>query len=261
MSAVENEVVWINGWKRCARGWALEVVARQVAGWETRLEPVESLLPLRRLFEPSARAFKRLPSSSSRLCIPDLSRLSPLLEAGQLVAPFIPPARDTRHAVFVVPQGERCLYMPAALLLQELWLWTAGAMEVLLTPNSLALYLRQFEASGRAHAEATGPLARVGDSDTSVRRLCWLAQCPDAQSSWSSVLTFAHQGALSLRLPRASIDAWAWGVEVDAGTLVTELSSVDLRFALPREDCQLLLGGAQRTCPMAPERKTGLVSF
>lgn len=261
MTESELNVDWFNGWKRSAHGWMLEAVVRQGSGWDIRLLPASWLLQMRRLFEPSARPFERLPSRSFHLQVPDLSQMSPLLEPGRLVAGLVPPARRAQHAVYAVADGERRIYLSAAFLLRELWVWAAGALEALLTPNSLALYLGRIDGPDGLCVEASGPLARVGGSDTSLRRLCWLAQCADAQASWSSVLTFAHRGELRLRLPRASLEAWAWGVELPMGTLVAELSAVYLSFDLPLEGCRVQLGSACHQCPPAPPRKMGLITF
>jgi hypothetical protein len=146
-------------------------------------------------------------------------------------------------------------------LLAELWLWTAGALDALLTPNSLALYLSRDKADGAMHVQATGLLSRMGPSDVTLRRLCWLAQCADAQASWSSVLTFAHERALRLGLPRASLEAWGRGVELPTGVLIAELWAVNVSFELTRTDCQVSVGGTTLPCPPAPTRRTGFVSF
>lgn len=252
---------WLNGWQRTSCGWALESVVRQGSAWEVRLLPASWLVPNKRLFEPSARPFAGTRSRSFRLHVPDLTRLSPLLEPGRLMAALVPPARRTRQAIYAVAtEGER-VYLPGALLLRELWSWSPVAVDALLTPNSLALYLRRIDDAQEGRVEASGPLAHAGGSDTGLRRVSWLAQCADAQASWSSVLTFAHVGALSMRLPRASLEAWAWGIELPTGTLVAELSSVSLSFDLPQEGCRVQLGRASHRCPPNPERRSGLVSF
>lgn len=253
---------WLNGWQRSSRGWELESVVRQGAGWETRLLPASWLVQNSRLFEPSARPFARSRSRSFQLRVSDLTRLSPLLEPGRLLTALVPPARRTRQAVYAVAgDGEQQVYVPATLLLRELWMWNPSAMDALLTPNSLAVYLRHIDDAEGSRVEVSGPLARVGGSDTGLRRLSWLAQCADAQASWSSVLTFAHDGALRLRLPRASLEAWAWGIELPTGTLVAELSAVSLSFELPQEGCRVLLGSASHRCPPVPQRRPGMVSF
>jgi hypothetical protein len=253
---------WLNGWQRSSRGWELESVVRQGAGWETRLLPASWLVQNSRLFEPSARPFARSRSRSFQLRVPDLTRLSPLLEPGRLLTALVPPARRTRQAVYAAAgDGEQQVYVPATLLLRVLWMWNPSAMDALLTPNSLAMYLRHIDDAEGSRVEVSGPLARVGGSDTGLRRLSWLAQCADAQASWSSVLTFAHDGALRLRLPRASLEAWAWGIELPTGTLVAELSAVSLSFELPQEGCRVLLGSDSHRCPPVPQRRPGMVSF
>jgi hypothetical protein len=134
-------------------------------------------------------------------------------------------------------------------------------MDAMPIPNSLALCLQRIDDAEGIQLEVSGSLARGSSSDVGLRRLCWLAQCEDAQASWASVLTFAHDGALRLRLPHASLEAWAWGVELPTGILVTELSGVYLFFELPLENCLLRVGGTHHRCPPVLQRRTGLISF
>lgn len=239
----------------------LEAVGLQDAAWVTQLLPATWLLERRALFEPSAKPYARLATSSVRLRIPDLSQLSALLEPGDVLKSVVPAARRTRHAVYVATHEGRQIYLPAALLFPELWNWTDGCLEALLTPNSLALCLSCGDAADAPSVHVAGLLARTAASDTGLRRLCWLAQCSDAQASWSSVLTFAHRGELRLRLPRASLDVWARGVELPTGLLIGECWAVNLSFELPKSDYIVSVGGATRCCPPAPTRRTGFVSF
>lgn len=253
---------WLNGWRWSSHGWTLESVVRHASGWEVHSVPAAWLLEGSRLFEPTARPFARSTTRNFQLRVSDLARLAPLLEPGRLLAALVPPAHHTHQDIFAVPTDEaRQVYLPAALLLRELWMWNSSAMEALLTPNSLALYLGCATDAQELHVEASGPLAHAATSDTGLRRLSWLAQCADAQSSWSSVLSSAHSGELRLRLPHASLEAWAWGIELPSGTLVAELSAVTLSFELPREGCHVHLGRTIHICPLPPQRRPGMVSF
>lgn len=261
MSSHETDWIWLDGWRNARNGWMLDGFARDAAGWVPRTLPPSCLLQRRRLFEPSAAPFARLRSDSVHLKIPDLSKLSPLLQPGKLIGSLIPPARRTRHAIYVTVHQGRQVYLSAALLLPLLWVWTAGALDALLTPNSLAMYLSRTDREDGPHVHASGRLARVGSSDTSLRRLSWLAQCGDAQASWASVLTFAHSEELRLRLPSAGLDAWAWGVELPTGFLVAELSPTPLQIDLPTSKCHVKVGNVIHQCPPPPQRLTGFVTF
>ena len=261
MKAHDTDWTWLDGWRSTRAGWMLDGFARGPSGWEVRTLSPSCLLQRRRLFEPSAAPFARMPSNSVHLKISDMSKLSPLLEPGKLIGSFVPAARRTRHAIYVTVHKGRQVYLPAALLLPLLWTWTAGALDALLTPNSLAMYLARAEREDGLHVHASGRLAHVGTSDTSLRRLSWLAQCADAQASWASVLTFAHSGELRLRLPSASLDAWAWGVELPTGLLVAELSPAPLAFELPRSKSHVLVGSVCHQCPPPPQRPTGFATF
>jgi len=257
-----RDLGWVNNWVRTRQGWMLGAFVRDNGEWVRERLPASWLLERHRVFEPSARPYAQRPSRTFHLHVPNLSQLSPLLRPGSQLVAQVPAARRTRHALYVAPEKERPALLPAVLLLRALWAWTDGALKALMTPSGLALYLRRVSTPGGLAVEASGALADVGDSDTSLRRLCWLAQCADAQASWASVLTAAHAGDIRLRLPRASLEAWAWGVEVASGTLVAELSSVSLHFDLPEEGCEVRLGQAIRRCPLPQQlRPGGLVSF
>src|SRR5262245_14979229 len=106
-----EDLAWLNGWQRSSRGWLLEAVVRQGTGWDTRFLPASWLLETGRLFEPSARPFERLRSRSFQIRVPDLTRLSPLLEPGRLLAAVVPPARHARQAVYVVAGEEQQVYL------------------------------------------------------------------------------------------------------------------------------------------------------
>lgn len=261
MTSEETDWIWLDGWRRTGQGWMLDGFARNASGWAVRTLPPLCLLQRRRLFEPSAAPFARLQSNSVHLKIPDLSKLSPLLQPGKVIGSLVPPARHTRHAIYVAVHQGRQVYLPAALLLPLLWMWTARALDALLTPNSLAMYLSRAEREDGLHVHASGRLAQVGTSDTSLRRLSWLAQSGDAQASWGSVLTFAHSGELRLRLPRATLDVWAWGVELPTGLLVAELSPAPVGFDLPMSKCHVMVGNVIHQCPPPPQRTKGFAVF
>lgn len=252
---------WVNGWQRRGGRWQLQGLVRRGRAWESQLLDPAVLAPKRRVFEPGAAPYAQMRSRSFPVHIPDLSLAAPLLHPGDLLGAVVSGARRTRHAVYAVEAHGQTVYLSALLVLQELWAWTAGAVEALLVPNGLAMSLQVEEAEGELTVHVTGPLARLARSDTTLRRLCWLAQCEEARASWSSVLTFAHRGALQLRLPRVAVDAWAWGVELPTGCLVAELSAVTLDFVLPQPVCWVQFGQSRFPCPAPPERRTGLVSL
>jgi hypothetical protein len=255
------QALWLNGWQRTPQGWMLEAVGRRDGEALTRLLPAAWLEGQQLAFEPSRPPFSRLATSSLRLQIADLSQLSPLLYPGRLLRPLLPTAKRTRQAIYTVQHEGQRLFLPASLVLPQLWLWTAGTLQPLLTPNSLALDLA-CSGARPMHVHTRGALGRLGTSDTTLRRLCWLAQCGSAQASWASVLTYAHEGRLELRLPRASLDAWVRTVELPTGLLIAEWWAVKLSFELPHPDCMVHMGAAAaRRCPPAPEPRTGLVSF
>lgn len=252
---------WLSGWRRTAAGWRLETVVERDGQWASSLAQPSLLLDQPRVFEPSSPPLASLRTESVRIRIDDLSRLPSLMRPGNLVGRWFPQARCACQAIFVSKYEGTAAYIPAGLLVRELWLWCGPALPALLLPNVLELFLSTVEGANGLVVRAAGPLARLGTGDTSLRRLSWLAQCPDARDSWSSVLSSAHGGAINLRLPRASMQAWGWGVELAHGILCAELSSVTLGFELPVEGVQMQLGQRTLRCPPAPVKRTGLVTF
>lgn len=110
--------------------------------------------------------------------------------------------------------------------------------------------------------QVRGPLAVAQPSDTALRHLSWLAQVRRRTKVLvSSILTNALKGDIRLRMPRASLEAWGWGFDISGGTLLAELSAVDLRFELPRVGGRIFLGQAERRCPPPAARKRGVVTF
>jgi len=254
-------LVWLWGWRRSARGLRLEAVVQRHGKSVTTTAPAALLMDMPRAFEPSSRPFAGVRTDSVRVQVDDLSQLSHVMRPGRLVGSQIPQAKRGRQAIFAAEFEGSVAYIPASLLLRELWLWSRPALYALFTPNVLDIYLSCSSGTDGVVVEAGGPLTRAASSDTGLRRLSWLAQCPDARASWSSVLSCAHAGAISLKLPRASLRAWGWGIKLRHGILVAELSSVSIGFELPAEGGRIQLGQRTLNCPKAQPRRTGLVSY
>lgn len=260
-TASARELGWLDGWRRSRAGFELMAYLKRGGNWERTPVPADWLHNAR-AFEPAALGVNRRDSRSFQLSIPDLSELSPLLNPGQVARFLVPAARGTGQAIFVaIDDEQRAVYLPASLLLRGLWLWSDSVLKALLTPGSLSMFLEPVVEERGLLVKVRGPLADAKQSDTAQRRLTWLAQSADARNSWSSVLTFAHDGELNLRLPQCSLNAWVWGVELPSGTIAAELSAVHLEFDIASDNCELLLGEARRRCPPKPRRAGGFVSF
>lgn len=260
-TANTRELGWLDGWRRSRAGFELMAYLKRGGTWERTPVPA-NWLHNTRAFEPAALGVNRRDSRSFQLSVPDLSELSPLLNPGQVARFLVPAARGTGQAIFAAMDNEqRAIYLPASLLLRELWLWSASVLKALLTPGSLSVFLEPVLEERGLLVKVRGPLAEAKQSDTALRRLTWLAQSAEARSSWSSVLTFAHGGELNLRLPRCSLNAWVWGVESPSGTIAAELSAVHLEFDMVSDSCELMLGAARRRCPPKSRRAGGFVSF
>lgn len=259
--ACPSEAGWLDGWRRTRTGLELMAYLKRDGAWMRAPVPTSWLLNPR-AFEPSALDGHRRDSRSFQIFIPDLSGMASLLNPGQVARSLVPAARTTGQAIFVANDDEqRRVYLPASLVLRELWLWSSSVLNALLTPGSLAVFIEPIDDERGMMVKVRGLLAEAKQSDTALRRLCWLAQSADARDSWSSVLTYAHSGELRLKLPRCSLKAWVWGIECSSGTIASELSAVHLDFDIPSEDCAVMMGEAYRRCPPNSRKSGGLISF
>src|SRR5690606_30795529 len=117
------------------------------------------------------------------------------------------------------------LLFPAWLLISCLWAWSPRVLPALLMPNGVDLLIRSDpETVFLSRDLAGGPVTKALES-----RARWLVASLDARESWASVLTNACKGTIDLKLPRASLEGWAWGARVEAGLLACELASVRIR--------------------------------
>jgi hypothetical protein len=258
--SAEVGVGWIDGWSSAVSGGRLEAIVGRRFSWSRCALPSTALL-VPRIFEPSLCQQGALRTANVKLDIGDLSSLSRLIAPGEVVGEFLSAARRTRHAVFAATEGGTSVFIPAALLIRALWLWSSSALEALMTPNGLDAFLCHTEVEGKSVIVATGPLRADQPSDRHLRTLAWFAQQEDARRSWSSVLTNAHRGAIDLSLPLARLSCWAWGVELEGGLLACELNAVEIQFELPKVDDCISMGKTIWPCPEAPKKRTGLLSF
>lgn len=244
-----SEIGWIDGWSMERSGLALRVLVPEGRRWVHTLASPDLLLTSR-VFEPSCRPLSTRTTGNIPFDIADICRLASLIDPGEVAGELVPTARKTSHSIFVIETAEGRIYVPAMLLIRELWLWSDRACDALLTPNGVDVHVGSLrEGAGVIACSASTALVTNQPSDTALRRVSWLAQCPDAHSSWGSVLTRAHQGVLGLTLPHARLTGWAWGIHLKAGLLACELSSIDLQFGLPHPDARVRVGRTSYACP------------
>lgn len=242
--ATSSSVGWVVGWTRARSGMELRALVPNGLRW-AEVPVLRDFLLTSRSFEPSLSPFKRLVGSNLKFDIGDMSNLSALIEPGRFIGHILPAARRSEHAVYIVDTAQGPIYVPAMLLIRALWYWSKRAGSILMTPNGLDIHVSAAKDKGDfIECSASRTLASSQPSDLLLRRLAWLSLCDDARRSWTSVLRHAHQGRLGLTLPKASIQGWAWGVEIHGGLLAAELMSVDIRFELPTTPLRLRIGTA-----------------
>lgn len=255
------QVAWVDGWTSTPAGPKLRLFLREGPRRVTH-HVAPAWMAGRRAYEPSLRVHSRWSTANVQFTVPDLSILAPLMSPGELLGQFLPEASETQHSIFVI-EGERGrIYLPAMLLIQVLWLWSERSARMLWIPNSLDAEMGP-AASGLAAKECVVTADYLGTqlSDVSLRRLAWLAQCSDARSSWSSVLTNAHIGKLSLSLPRAELNGWVWGIQVAGGVLACQLMAPHLTFDLVAKAATVRVGRTVHLVPDKPLPQRGLISF
>ena len=248
----EPSVAWMNGWRRTDQGLRVEVVVQRGSDLSTERSPASLLLTESQAFGKTLSTISGARREVIRIEVDDLSRMLSLKRPpGSLLHRALPQSRASNHVVFIAEGSAGTAYIPAALLIRELWLWSQDSLDALLTPGSLDLFLSGWCANDEdPHVGACGPFARARGAN--LRRLSWLAQCADARASWSSVLTFANAETLSLRLPKASFTAWGVGVQLQRGILISKLASPRIGFTLPVEGVSMRIGTRATRCPFAP---------
>jgi hypothetical protein len=240
---------WIDSWTWHSGAWHVTVLRRQGDGWKESIVTPEALRGTR-AFEPSSLGFNSFPTENFRIDVPDLSVLSTLIEPRELIGPIFPGGRATNHAIYAIEYGSHRIFVPAFLLIDRLWLWSARALPILLTPNSLEIYLGRPVAGAQGlEITASRELASSSTSQETMQRIAWLAQSTDAQRSWRSVLSNALQSRLDCVMPRAGLKGWTWGVRLPQGILVCELSSCEIHVSETVEPVLIRMGNTSRKWP------------
>lgn len=245
-------ILWLRSWERSGANWHLRAACLRNGSLVDVVVPAQTLNQAG-VFDMDSAAKLGLESLSLGVDIDDVHSLSPLVDPTDVLKSLHPRLRESGHAIYVGYLGDTPIYLPAALLIRTLWLWSDWVLPALMTPNSLALYLGRTAAGRNGHLlHAIGGLSSWQFTDTHLRRLAWLGTDTDARNSWGSVLSSAYQGKLALRLPHARLSAWVWGVRVGTGVLACELLTPNLDFWLPEKNFLVKMGRTERPCPPAP---------
>lgn len=254
-----TDIAWIDGWSWSNSGLVLRALC--CAQSRCRFDEARaSELSLASACDP--RHYPRAATRCTGFQIDDLSRLDRLVDPGELAGLLRRDLVNTRHAIYRFQTNEGRIYIPAMLLLRELWLWSEPALNLLLTPHSLDLYVgRRCVDNGKAYSSVDKVFCSTGHGVKTQRRMAWLSQSEDARRSWRSVLTFAHQGKLDVLLPQASLRGWAWGIDLAPGLLVNRILSPYLTFDIPEPDLQIRIGPRLYRCPEQPPRQKGYLRF
>jgi hypothetical protein len=245
-AAGAGDIAWMDSWVWESGAWQVKVLRKVGAEWR-KFVVAPGELRGARAFEPSSPVLSHLATENISFDIPDLSALSPLIEPRELLGGMLPGAQSTQHAIYAVENHSDRIYIPAFLLIDRLWLWSAEAQKALLTPNSLEVYLGQ-PAQGKFGLEvmASPELTSNSPSQDALQRIAWLSQSDDARRSWRSVLTNALQSRLDCTLPRARLKGWAWAVRLPHGLLACEMASIEIHVDLPVADLRLRVGTTTR---------------
>jgi hypothetical protein len=248
-AAGAGNIAWMDSWVWESGAWQVSVLRKVGAEWRKFVMAPRQLLGAR-AFEPSSPELRNLATENCSFDIPDLSALSALIEPRELLGGMLPGAQSIRHAIYAVENHSQRIYIPAFLLIDRLWLWSAQALKTLFTPNSLEIYLGQ-PTQGKFGLEvmASPELASNSPSQDALQRIAWLSQSDDARRSWRSVLTNAFQSRMDCTLPSARLKGWLWAVRLPHGLLACELASVEFQVNLPVASMRVRVGTTTRTWP------------
>ena len=236
--------MWVNGWLRTSRGFELQVLKRQGSSWGSEIQPLHWATS-GRVLEPSSEPYARYPSSNIYLKETSLTLIHRLLVPGEVFPRLFDPACRTGHDIFAVEQDGLRILIPALLLIRLLWLWSARAASALLMPGSADIHVGRATDANEVYASSS--ILSANATGTELRRIAWIATHEDARRSWSSVLTHAELGRLSLTLPEAKLSAWVWGVELRAGLLACELNAPVLTLPEPPTNLRVRSHGTRYT--------------
>jgi hypothetical protein len=250
-------VLWLDGWAATRPKALVRTLYWAEGSVETVNEPLASVRK-RRAFEPSTAIFASYSSRSLKLRRLPLGDLYPVSLSRVLPASF-GTLRDSGHVVFRADHRGSRLLIPAVLLIEALFLYSSSVTRQITVPGSADLYVGHVAPSNQI-AVNRALIGRTRNT-TTLRRLAWMAQCEDARRSWSSVLTYAHQGRLSLDPPEARLSGWAWGIELPAGLLVADFNGLTVDFNLPHPEATLRVGTSTVPIPPPAQRSKGFPSF
>jgi hypothetical protein len=250
-------VLWVDGWAALRPKAQVRTLYWSDVGAEAVGEPLACVCK-RRAFEPGAAVFASYSSSSLKVRHIPLGEMYPVSLSRVFPASF-GLLRNSTHVVFRADYRGHRLLIPAVLLIEALFLYSSAATRQITVPGSADLYVGHAMPSNEI-AINRALVGRIRNT-TALRRLAWMAQCEDARRSWSSVLTYAHQGRLSLDPPEARLSGWAWVVQLPAGLLVAEFNGLTVDFNLPHPEATLRVGTSTVPIPPAPQPTKGFPSF
>jgi len=190
-----------------------------------------------------------------------LERAECLYDPRDLLKYIVPSARPSRrHHIYKI-SGDPPVYIPALLIIRALFAGNRILDSLLMVENGADLL---GTASVVADAVEVVPGIAYPSSTMSPvlpRRVAWMQLCSDARCAHASVLQYARQGEIAIRLPRAALTCWVWGMVTDVGVLATELNGIDLRLPIPKDT--IIVAGRddqQRFPSYTPRRKSALSS-
>lgn len=252
MNDAPGTLLWLRSWERVGTSWMIRAAFLRDGDIVDELVPPETL-NAPRAYDLASPALAGTTSESLGVDIDDVASLSPLVDPSDVLGKLHPRLRESRHDIYMCHAGETPIYIPAALLIRALWLWSDWLVPALLTPNSLALYLNHSKAEGGEElVRLSGGLSTWLWTETHMRRVAWLGRDADARDSWGSVLSRAYQGRLSLKLPHARLSTWVWGQRVAGGVLACELVTPNVDFYVPDKRVFIRMGSKVKPCPPAP---------
>lgn len=252
-------LVWVDRWGTLQPTPYLRALHGAGRASDAVDEPLSTVIR-RRAFEPSSGPYRGLPGCSVEIHHLDLQDVfATKLNRRSLPPPLARLICSSRHDIFLATERGMTFLIPAILLIETLWLWSARAAAHLMVPGSVDMHVGRLDSSNEMLISRA--LVGSASSNTALRRVAWLSQCDDARCSWSSVLTHALNGRISVEMPRVRLSGWAWAVETTSGLLVSDFNGVELDYDLPEPGALLRIGASRVRIPSEPAQSTGFMSF
>lgn len=258
---VPKGLVWVDGIRlQGDSSWSLDALC--LRGERIERHDMDLQAGLRtQLVDTDGRFYTRNITPDILIHVDDLRNAAPVLHPQELFRNSLPRLRTSdRHAVYLLP-GDEKIYVPALLLIGMMFGGQNDIERVLLSDAGLTQFGKAEMNERQVELHLNRDQVPPTISDRLARLLAWGLVSDDARRSHASILDYAHQGRIDLKIPKVSLSCWASAIECDDEFLVTEFRSVDLKLPIPANEIVIRgVGRSKRIKSYAKRKKSPLSS-